>query len=100
MERARGFITYYARFDLALILDLCWRIGATHDDPRVAELVEFVQSLQGPYGLWEYSARPQAARWVTFDLLRSLSRLDETGDWLSLEPRTPFQAYPRRIKRF
>jgi hypothetical protein len=36
---------------------------------------------------------------VTFDLLRSLARLDETGDWLSLEPRTPFRAYPQRVRR-
>jgi hypothetical protein len=36
---------------------------------------------------------------VTFDLLRSLSRLCEAGDWLSLEPRTPFRAYARREKR-
>jgi hypothetical protein len=52
------------------------------------------------YGLWEYAAQPQASRWVTFDLLRSLSRLDEGGDWLSAEPRTPFQPYPARMRRF
>lgn len=99
-EPARGFLTYYARFDLAQMLDLCWRVGATRDDARVAGLVEFVQELQGPYGLWEYAARPQASRWVTFDLLRSLSRLDEEGDWVSLEPRTPFRAYPKRERRY
>ena len=99
-EPARGFLTYYARFDLAQILDLCCRVGATREDERIAELVDFVRELQGPYGLWEYSARPQASRWVTFDLLRSLSRLDEDGDWVSLEPRTPFQAYPKRERRY
>jgi hypothetical protein len=100
VEPARGFLTHYARFDLAQVLDLCWRAGASRDDERVVELVTFVQELQGPYGLWEYIPRPQASRWVTFDLLRSLSRLSEAGEWLSLEPRTPFQAYPRRTKRF
>ncbi len=100
VEPARGFLTHYARFDLAQILDLCWRVGASRDDERVAGLVTFGQELQGPYGLWEYTPRPQASRWVTFDLLRSLSRLGEASDWLSLEPRTPFQAYPRRAKRF
>lgn len=99
-EPARGFFTFFARFDLGLILDLCWRIGATRDDARVAELAEFVRGLQGPYGLWEYTAHPQVSRWVSFDLLRSLSRLDEAGDWLSLEPRTPFRAYAPKIKRF
>lgn len=99
-EPVRGFMTYFARFDLAQLLDLCWRVGADGSDPRVAALVNFVRSLQGPYGLWEYRPQPQASRWVTFDLLRSLSRLDETGDWLSLEPRTPFRAYPARQRRF
>ena len=99
-EPARGFLTFYARFDLAAILDLCWRIGASRSDERVADLVAFVSGLQGPYGLWEYAARPQTSRWVTFDLLRSLARLDESNEWLSLEPRTPFQTYPKKQKRY
>ncbi len=100
VEPARGFLTYFARFDLALLLDLGWRVGATQDDERVAGIVEFVREMQGPYGLWEYLPRPPASRWVTFDLLRSLSRLDQATDWLSLEPRTPFQPYARRARRF
>jgi hypothetical protein len=100
VEPARGWTTFFARFDLALVLDLCWRVGASLEDPRIREILDFIQQLQGPYGLWEYDRRPQASRWVTFDLLRSLSRLDEGGDWLSIEPRTPFQAYKRLDKRF
>jgi hypothetical protein len=99
VEPARGFLTFFARFDLSLILDLCWRVGATLHDERVRDLVEFIQGLQGKYGLWEYQ-NPQASRWVTFDLLRSLSRLDTEGDWISLEPRTPFEGYPRIQKRY
>jgi hypothetical protein len=99
-ERARGFLTYYALFDLALVLDLCWRLGVSKDDPRVADLVEFVRGQQGLYGIWEYVPRPQVTRWVTFDLLRSLSRLDGDGDWVGLEPPTPFQAYARKARRF
>jgi hypothetical protein len=99
VEPMRGFLTRYARFDLALVLDLCRRIGATPVDARVGELVRFVGEVQGPYGLWEYLPHPQASRWVTFDLLRSLSRLDEGGEWVSLEPRTPFRAYPRPLHR-
>jgi hypothetical protein len=100
IEPARGWTTFFARFDLALVIDLCWRVGADLQDSRVKDLVGFIVQLQGPYGLWEYERRPQASRWVTFDLVRSLSHLDETGDWLSLEPRTPFQAYKRLEKRF
>ena len=99
-EKSRGYFTYFARFDLALLLDLCWRIGASTDDGRVADLVEFVGTIMGPFGLWEYPPQPLSARWVTFDIMRSLSRIDSSQDWLSLEPRTPFQAYPRRRKRY
>ncbi len=102
-EPARGFTTFYARFDLALLLDLCWRVGATLEDERVAGLAQFLHSLQGPYGLWEYAARPQITRWLTFDMLRSFSRLtagEGEGDWISLEPRTPFQAYPKKPRRY
>ena len=100
VETSRGWITYFARFDLALVLDLCWRVGANREDGRINDVVEFVHGLQGPYGLWQYTPHPQASRWVTFDLLRSLSRLDETGDWLSVRPRTPFQEYKGIDKRF
>ncbi len=97
---ARGFITFYARFDLAQVLDLCARVGAGTDDARVAALVAAVRGWQGPYGLWTDEARPQAARWVSYDLLRSLARLGEPGEWVGLEPRTPFSPYPRRLRRF
>lgn len=104
VEPVRGFFTFFARFDLALVLDLCWRVGASLEDERVADLVAYVWDEQGLYGLWEYTPQPQVSRWITFDLLRSLSRLDSglrsqfsgacTGDWQSSEPRTPFQPYP------
>jgi hypothetical protein len=98
-EPTQGFMTFYARFDLGMILDLCRRIGATSDDPRVAELVHFVWGLQGPYGLWDIEPA-QASRWVTFDLLRALSGLDAEGDWVSTEPRIPFQTYPKGTRRY
>jgi hypothetical protein len=100
VEPLRGFLTFYARFDLALVLTLCWRIGLSAADPRVADLIRFIEGLQGPYGLWEYAAGPQASRWLTFDLLRALARLDAEGGWVGLEPRTPFQPYPVRRKRY
>jgi hypothetical protein len=99
-EAPRGFLTFFARFDLALMADLCGRAGATTDDARVAGLVAFVNSLQGEYGLWEYPGQPQISRWLTFDLLRSLSRLGQNTGWVAEEPRTPFRAYPKKNKRF
>jgi hypothetical protein len=99
-EPIHGFITYFARYDLALILELCARIGATQEDERVAELADFILQRRGPYGLWEYTQRPQVSRWLTLNLIRSLAALEPEGKWQSQEPRTPFQAYPKRKKRF
>ncbi|HUT81355.1 MAG TPA: hypothetical protein VMZ29_09155 [Candidatus Bathyarchaeia archaeon] len=99
-EQATGFITYFARFDLSLMLDLCWRIKATLEDNRVKELVSFIKSLQGSYGLWEYLEKPHASRWITFDILRSLTKINADGDWFSNAPKTPFQTYPKTRRRF
>jgi hypothetical protein len=103
-EQMRGFTSFYARYDLAFVLFLCWRVGASLEDERVAEIVEFITQHRGSYGLWEYQSQPQASRWVTYDLLRTMSGLDENSQhasgWLSLEPRTPFQPYPKKYKRY
>jgi hypothetical protein len=99
-EESTGFITYYIRFDIAQILNLCARIDITIDDSRVKSMIEYVESVQGPYGLWEYIPKPQASRWITLDLLRSLIALDRESEWVSLEPHTPFQPYPHKRKRF
>jgi hypothetical protein len=96
----RGFGTLYKRYDVGQMLDLSWRMGANTSDERIAEQVKFLKELQGPYGLWEFPSNPEASRWITFDLLRSLSRLDRETDWISMEPRTPFQPYPKKIKRY
>ena len=99
-EPPRGGFTYFKRYDVAQILDLSWRIGASLEDKRVMDSVKFVKKLQNRCGLWEYQRYPEVSRWVTFDLLRSLSRLDEETDWLSMEPRTPFQPYPKKPRGF
>lgn len=77
VEPALGFFTYFARFDLALVIDLCGRVGISKDEPRVADLLEFICSLRGKYGLWETADWPQAARWLTFDMTRSLNRISK-----------------------
>lgn len=99
-EPPRGGFTYFRRYDVAQFLDLSWRIGADLKDPRVTENVKFVRELQGAYGIWEYERLPEVSRWVSFDILRSLSRLDQETDWISMAPRLPFQAYPKKPKRY
>jgi hypothetical protein len=76
-EPPHGFFTYFARFDLALLVDLCGRVGISRHEPRLSDLLGFIHSLQGEYGLWESEEWPQASRWLTFDLLRSLYRLKD-----------------------
>jgi hypothetical protein len=98
-ELSRGFLTYFARFDLGLILDLCARVKISKEDPRVADLLSYLLSLRGQYGLWEYKDRPQISRWLTFDLMRSMACLDHERGWIGQEPRTPFRAYPKRSDR-
>lgn len=100
LEISRGWITYYPKLDPAHILNLSWKIGASSDDKRIEELVKFIIGLRGEYGLWECSLYPQTSRFLTFDLLRSLRKLQENYDWISLEPRTPFQGYPKKERRF
>ena len=100
LEPFTGYLTFFGRFDPALLLNLCARTGASLQDERVEDLKDFIRAVQGPYGLWEYPRRPQASRWISFDLLRSLTRLDENGDWIALEPRTPFKAYIHPQKRY
>jgi len=100
VEPTRGYFTHFARFDVAFILDLCWRVGASREDQRVKGILDFLLESQGHFGLWEYIPHPQASRWVSFDILRSLYHLDDASDWLSYEPQTPFQAYPKKPSRF
>lgn len=99
-EETRGFITYYGRLDPALILDLCWRIGADSGDSRVEGLLRFISSLRQPNGGILYEPKPQVSRWVSFDLLRSLSRIQSDTGWITMEPTTPFQEYPKPPRRW
>lgn len=99
-EQPRGFLTYFARFDLALVVDLCWRVGISPQDPRVNDLLTFLSSLQNEFGLWQSPSYPQITRWLSFDLLRSIRLLEMGGDWIGTQPRTPFQPYPKREQRF
>jgi hypothetical protein len=83
-----------------MILDLSWRVGANRSDDRVDGLVKWLLGQQGEYGLWLYEAHAEASRWVSFDLLRSLARIDSSKEWFSEEPRTAYRSYPERPRRF
>jgi hypothetical protein len=99
IEAPAGFLTFYARFDLAFVLELAARCGAAPDDVRVGGMVEFLLSLRGENGLWRHPTYPELARWLTFDILVNLRRLGG-GEWVGLAPRTAFRAYPKRRRRY
>ncbi|MER7466104.1 hypothetical protein [Streptomyces sp. NPDC097981] len=104
-ERAAGFISLYARFDLAFVLDLASRTGISPRDARVADLVAFLEGLRGPGGLWEHPAHPELGRWLTLGLLASLRRLHATaadpaaGGWTGEGPRLAFRPAEAPVKR-
>jgi hypothetical protein len=99
-EPFRGALTYHARFDPALVLSICSQVGANRSDKRVEDLIEWLLKQQGHYGLWDYEPNPEGTRWLTFDLLRSLSGIDDSTNWFSTKKRSKFKAYPRKTKRF
>lgn len=97
LEPAGGLMTFHVAIDPAFLLGLASRCGLSTDHRRVRELVAYLESLRGPYGLWEHPVHPQLSRWLTFDIECSLRRLT-AGDWAGAEepvPRTPSQR-PRR----
>ena len=97
LERAGGRFTFYVTFDLVFLLDLASRCGVSPHDRRVRDLVTYLETLRGPYGLWQHPAHPQLSRWLTFDLECSLGRLAD-GDWIGNEEPAAFTPYkkPRR----
>jgi hypothetical protein len=99
LERAMGRVTFYVTFDLAFLLDLASRCGVSREDRRVRDLVSYIETRRGRYGLWEHHAQPALSRWLTFDLECSLRRLAD-GDWIGNEEAATFTPYKRRRRRY
>ena len=99
LERAGGRFTFYVTFDLAFLLDLASRCGVSPEDRRVRDLVAYLETLRGPYGLWQHPTHPQLSRWLTFDLECSLRRLAE-GDWIGNEEPASFTPYRKPRRRY
>jgi len=100
VEPHRGALTYHAKFDPSLILDICSRVGANRSDNRVDDMISWIMDQQGEYGLWEYIPHPEVSRWISFDILRSLKNIDDSIEWISTKKRKHFTPYPIKKKRF
>jgi hypothetical protein len=99
LERAMGQVTFYATFDLAFIVDLASRCGVSPQDRRLRELAAHLETLRGPYGLWQHPTHPQLSGWLTFDLESSLRRLVD-GDWKGNEEPASFTPYQHGRRRY
>jgi hypothetical protein len=95
-QRVTGFMTHFARFDIAFILSLAARCGASRDDSRVEAIAAKLEGFGD--ALLPCRVNEAARRWVTYDVQRSLRLL--TGDWVGTEIHTPYRSYPRERKRF
>lgn len=69
-EPADGFLTRYARPDLALLAELVSACDV--DGDRAEALLAALLTRRGRLGLWTHPSHPQLSRWLSFDLLRSL----------------------------
>ena len=99
LERAMGQVTFYVTHDLAFLLDLASRCGVSPQDRRVHELVDYLETLRGPYGLWQHPTHPQLAGWLSLDVETSLRRLND-GDWIGNEDPATSTPYPRSSRRY
>ena len=52
----------------------------------------YLETLRGPYGLWQHPTHPQLSCWLSFDLKSSLRRLGD-GDWVGNEELASFTPY-------
>lgn len=100
LEKAGGTFTYFARFDLAHILELCGRVGADSSDVRIEKIVDFLSDRAKESGLLEHTTHPVLNRWLTFDVLRSMASVSVSEAWFSEEPETPFRSYSAPKRRY
>lgn len=94
-HEVNGFITHFAQFDIAFLLGLAARCGASPEDSRISRIVDH---LHAHPGLIPCRASPGARHWVTYDVEMSLTLL--RGDWKGTEIHTPYRSYPRDGKRY
>ena len=99
-EGTSGTLTYYAKLDQLLTLDLSWRVGVSKDDSRIQNILEFVKKSINKFGLLIYIPNIQASRWITFDIKRSLKELKIEKEWITNDMKVPFRRYDKPIKRF
>ena len=99
-EKVGGILTYYAKLDHLVTLELSWRIGVSRDDTRLKNIIEFVEKSFNSFGMLEYKPQPLASRWITYDALRSMNNLKFNVDWINDNKKIPFQRYPPIKKRY
>jgi hypothetical protein len=99
VEKPAGFVTFYARFDLAFLFDLAARTGVSRDDRRMDELTAAIDDMRNDEGMFEHPAYPHLSRWLTFNVLLSERRLAD-ATWASQDDlRTTLDRRPLSRRR-
>ena len=97
VEEPMGFLTFYARFDLAFLFDISARAGVSRDDRRMGELAEELEGRRNDAGLFEHPVYPHLSRWLTLDMLTALRRLDD-ATWVSQDDLRTAHGKPKLIR--
>ena len=85
LEAPTGFVTFYARFDLAFVLELASRCGAARDDARVGRPGRVPGRPARPVRPLAAPGPSRARPLADLRPAASLRRL-EGGDWIGLAP--------------
>lgn len=99
-EGTSGTLTYYAKLDQLLTIDLSWRIGVSSEDKNLKKILDFVKNSINKFGLLLYEPNIIASKWITFDFIRSLKNLQVSDTWFSDNIEIPFQKYSSFKKRY
>ena len=99
-EPIKGLFTFFAKFDPLLSLMLAKKIGADLNDERVVKLYGFIKSALNENNLFEYKSRPQASRWISYGILKTLKDFPQDTGWQSNQFTTPFRTYGKKEQRY
>lgn len=69
IEPSQGYFTYFAQNDVLLSYTLIKRFKINEKESKVAKILDFVNSLKNPVGLWEYINNPMVNHWLTYYIL-------------------------------
>ncbi|MCG8570757.1 MAG: hypothetical protein MJB14_11515 [Spirochaetes bacterium] len=99
-EESKGFFTFFKTYDPLTILWLCQQYEVDKEDQRLNNLMQFIMNQRNEYGYWPIQNHPNLGKWLTYFICKTSNNIKEKSRWQSQEFETPFQTYPKGMKRF